>query len=526
MSAGGQFVLNREDEMKLGILWSAVAIASAATMLGGTPARAEKSDKAITVVLAVELDSLDPCDTQPAQNANVVRGNVFESLTRVSPVNGKVEPLLADSWKQTSDKTWEFKLKKGVKFHDGTDFNAAAAAANIMRTQGGSNFPGLACLNSGQIPTPVTAEAVDDLTLNVTTTVVDPILPLRLSYVDIGDLVSQTKPDKVLNPVGTGPYKFVSRKQGDAVKLTRFDGYWGTAPQIKDVTYIVRKEASVRASMVETGEAQIALSIQAQDATDDDRTVTFKDNRIFVMRPMTFKEPFKDPRVRQALSYAIDRDTIVPAILGITGAPYYQMLGPQVNAYLPDYDSAGAMKYDPAKAKELIAAAKADGHAVDTPFDIVTRPDILPDGGELVQAIAQNLREVGLQANIKSMENTAWREFLRQPFPPEQPPTLQMISHDNTSGDASFSFPKYITCKGINSAICNPEIDKLVAAADVAAGDERDQLYRKAAEILYKDGGFIGIAEQIRLIMLGEGVNYKANPLSGLEVRIADVQLN
>lgn len=512
--------------MKSNLVLSAIAAASAATMLTAMPAFAQASDKPITVVLAVELDSLDPCDTQPAQNGNIARGNLFESLTHVSPVDGKVEPLLAESWKQTSDVVWEFKLKKGVKFHDGTDFNAAAAAANIMRTQGGPNYPGLACLNSGQIPDPVKAEVVDDETLRVTTTVVDPILPLRLSYIDIGDLASQTKPDKVLNPVGTGPYQFVSRKQGESVKLSRFDGYRGKAPQIKDVTYIYRKEPSVRASMVETGEAQIALSIQAQDATDDGRTVTFKDNRIFIMRPSTMKEPFVDPRVRQALSYAVDRDTLVPAILGVTGAPYYQMLGPQVNGYLSGYDDKQAFKFDPAKAKELIAAAKADGHAVETSFDIITRPDILPDGGELVQAIAQNLREVGLNPNIMSMENTAWREFLRQPFPPEEPATLQMISHDNTSGDASFSYPKYITCKGLNSAICNPELDKLVADAEVASGDKRAELYQQASSLLLKEAGMIGVAEQIRLIMLAEGVHYQPNPLSGLEIRIADITLD
>jgi peptide/nickel transport system substrate-binding protein len=352
---------------------------------------------------------------------------------------------------------------------------------------------------------------------------VDPILPLRLSYVDIGDLAGQ-KAAKVLNPIGTGPYRFVSRKQGESVKLTRADGYWGAAPQVKDVTYIVRKEPSVRASMVETGEADIALSIQAQDATKDGRTVTFKDNRVFVMRPMTYKEPFKDVRVRQALSYAINRDAIVPAILGITGAPFYQLQGPQVNGYIPNYD-AHAMKYNPAKARQLIAAAKAAGAAVDTPFDIVTRPDILPDGGELVQVIAQSLREVGLKPSIRSLENTAWLELLRAPFPPEQRPTLQMISHDNTSGDSSFSFPKYITCKGRLSAMCNPEIDRLVNEAEVSGGDKRAQLYRQAAELLYNEGGIIGIAEQIRLIQLGKGVDYKPNALSGLEIRISEVHV-
>lgn len=213
----------------------------------------------------------------------------------------------------------------------------------------------------------------------------------------------------------------------------------------------------------------------------------------------------------------------MPAILGITGSSFYQMQGPQLNGYIPDYE-ARAMKYDPAKAKQLIAAAKADGHPVDTPFDIVTRPDILPDGGELVQAIAQSLREVGLKANIKSIENSAWRELLRAPFPAEQRPTLQMISHDNTSGDSSFSFPKYVTCKGSLSAICNPEIDRLIKEAEISGGEKRAQLYRQAAEILYREGGFIGIAEQIRLILLGKNIEYKPNSLSGLEIRIADVR--
>lgn len=503
--------------------WTVAAIGAAIT-LTAVPAQAQpKSNKGITVVLAVELDSLDPCDTQQAQNANVLRGNVYESLTRINPADGKVVPLLAESWSQPKDRTWVFKLKKGIKFHDGSDFTAKVAAANIQRTQVGADYPGLSCLNSGQFPAPVVARAIDDLTLEVTTKTVDPILPLRLSYVDIGDLAGQ-KAAKVLNPIGTGPYRFVSRKQGESVKLTRADGYWGAAPQVKDVTYIVRKEPSVRASMVETGEADIALSIQAQDATKDGRTVTFKDNRVFVMRPMTYKEPFKDVRVRQALSYAINRDAIVPAILGITGAPFYQLQGPQVNGYIPNYD-AHAMKYNPAKARQLIAAAKAAGAAVDTPFDIVTRPDILPDGGELVQVIAQSLREVGLKPSIRSLENTAWLELLRAPFPPEQRPTLQMISHDNTSGDSSFSFPKYITCKGRLSAMCNPEIDRLVNEAEVSGGDKRAQLYRQAAELLYNEGGIIGIAEQIRLIQLGKGVDYKPNALSGLEIRISEVHV-
>jgi peptide/nickel transport system substrate-binding protein len=119
--------------------WTVAAIGAAIT-LTAVPAQAQpKSNKGITVVLAVELDSLDPCDTQQAQNANVLRGNVYESLTRINPADGKVVPLLAESWSQPKDRTWVFKLKKGIKFHDGSDFTAKVAAANIQRTQVGAD---------------------------------------------------------------------------------------------------------------------------------------------------------------------------------------------------------------------------------------------------------------------------------------------------------------------------------------------------------------------------------------------------
>jgi peptide/nickel transport system substrate-binding protein len=514
--------------MKITTRLKTLGLAALVTTAIGSAAMAQPTDRGITVALAVELDSLDACDTQPAQNANIARGNIYQSLTHVSPVDGKVEPLLALSWERVDDLTWEFKLRPDVKFHDGTPFNAEAAAANINRSQPGFKIDGaeIACLNVVQFPEAVTAEAVDELTLRVTTPKSDPILPLRLTYADIGSLATQQTVEKATNPVGTGPYKFVERIQGETVKLTRFDEYWGELPQVKDVAYVFRAEASVRAGMIATGEAQLATAISGQDATDDGRTVTYKDNRIVIARPNSFKEPFLDPRVRQAVSYAIDRDTIVPALMGITGNPWYQMLGPQVNGYIPGFDDTEALRFNLEKAKELIAAAKADGHPVDQEFNLVTRPDLFPGSDEVVQAIAQNLQAAGLNPKILSLENTAWRVYLRQPFPEDQPGSITMISHDNTSGDATFSFSgNYATCEGRNSATCNPEIDRLVFAADAAEGDERAKLYQDAARIMYlEESTMIGVAEQVRLMMLGEGIDYQPNPLSGIEIRIADIK--
>ena len=184
------------------------------------------------------------------------------------------------------------------------------------------------------------------------------------------------------------------------------------------------------------------------------------------MRAMTDKPPFTDKRVRRAVSHAVDRESITQALMGITGAPWYQMLGPQVNGFIPDFDNA-QLAYDPEKAKQLLAEAKADGLPVDTEFLIISRPDQLPNQTEVVQAIAQNLEEVGFKFQLMNLEGSAWLKYLRGPFPADQPATLHMISHDNTSGDASFSYPRYIACGGVVSATCNPKIDELVKQAEL-----------------------------------------------------------
>ena len=123
-----------------------------------------------------------------------------------------------------------------------------------------------------------------------------------------------------------------------------------------------------------------------------------------------------------AVSHAIDRETIVPALMGITGAPWYQMLGPQVNGYIPGFDETDALKYDPEKAKELLAAAKADGHPVETEFVIITQARHLPGQARRSFRLSrQNLEEVGFKFKLLSMELQRLAQISpRSPFPPEQ----------------------------------------------------------------------------------------------------------
>jgi len=484
-----------------------------------TPEGNAAEGRDLTIVLASEPVSLDPCDTQDAANAQVLRANVLESLTRIDAETGEVVPLLAESWEPSDDnREWTFTLKEGVEFHDGEVFDATAAAASIDRVLNTD----IGCGNgtTDQFPYEISMDVVDDHTLRLVSAEPDGILPLRMTYIDLASPKTPTDA-KTEDPIGTGPFQVGEIVQGQSITLEPFDGYWGETPAATSVTYVYRTEPTVRASMVATGEADLAVPISAADATADDRTREYSDNRVFFLRTQTNKPPFNDPRVREAVHYAIDRETIVGALMERSGRPYDQIVAPTVNAYIDGFEGP---TFDPDHASELLQEAAADGVAVDTTVELVTRPDLFPGSDEVMQAIAQNLEDVGFTIEFRSLDTDAWLQLLRKPFPAEQTPNILGISHDNISGDASFTFPKYVASTGTNSTLENPEIDSLITEAETKAGDERAELYQEASRILYEEEfTLVPIALQTKLLLLAPGVEYEPNGLTGVELRIGDI---
>jgi peptide/nickel transport system substrate-binding protein len=496
----------------------ALAGASAGCTQGTDTGGAE--GRALRVVLASEPVSLDPCDAgTDAANAQVLRANVLEALTRIDADTGEVVPLLADSWEASDDsREWTFHLKEGVTFHDGATFDADAAATSLGRTL--QSDIGCQVGTTDQFPYPLTIEVVDESTLKITSAEPDGIFPLRLTYADIAS--PNTPADaKTEDPIGTGPFEVAEVVQGESIALDQFEDYWGEAPEVTKVTYFYRAEPTVRASMIAAGEADIAVPIAVGDATDDDRTREYSDNRVFFLRTQTNKAPFNDARVREAVHYAIDRETIVGALMERSGKPYDQIVAPTVNAYIDGFEGPS---FDPEHAKELIAAAAADGVDVGATVEFVTRPDLFPGSDEVMQAIAQNLEDVGFAIEFRSLDTDAWLQLLRKPFPPEQPANILGISHDNISGDASFTYPKYVASTGNNSTLEDSEIDALIAEAETKSGDERAELYQEASRLLYEENfALIPIALQTKLIRLAPGVEYQPNGLTGVELRISEV---
>ncbi|WP_416970818.1 ABC transporter substrate-binding protein [Streptomyces sp. 4F14] len=502
----------------IGLLVSALtasACSAGPTAGGGSAGRAAN---ALTIAIPTDPTSLDPCDSQAADGVGTLRRNVTESLTDVDPAGGGVVPLLALSWRQDTPTTWTFKLRPNVRFQDGTPFDAAAAAFNVKRTM----QPDLGCLNLGNIPDPFTATAVDATTLKVVTKGVDPILPLRIGWID---MVSTRTPmnAKTSHPVGTGPYTFVRRTPGTDLEFKRFDGYWGTKPQAATVRYVFRSEASVRAATAKAGEADIAVPVALQDAVEGDRTRSYTQSRVFFLRLDTDKAPLNDLRVRQAIGYAIDKDKIVTALMGKTGKPTGQMVTSSVNGYIPDYKGPA---HDPDKAADLIRQARAAGVDTGKRIELISRTTLFPGSGDVLQAVIQNLQDAGLDIRLVELDDNAYKDKIHATNSSGQPVSMTAVSHDNAFADASFSFPKYLASTGTVSTIRDPHLDALLRGAAVAAGGKRADLYQEAARWAYeRDAAIVPVAEQFSLLLLNKGVEYQPNGLTGIELQAAQVEL-
>lgn len=283
----------------------------------------------LRVVLPEEPPTLEPCDASLTATGRVTRANITEALTEREPSTGQLEQALATKWTRTSATSWTFTLREGVTFHDGTPFTAEAAAFSIKRATDSD----IDCNVDGYIFTDseVTATPVDDTTLEVKTAKPDPILPLRLSFVEI--VPTNTNPSaRVREPVGTGPYRVDEWSQGRFLRLKRYPGYWGKAPEYAAAKYVWRAEGSVRAAMVTNDEADVAIGLAPEDGAGD-RAVEFATNEVSFLRMDADRPPLDDIRIRRAINYAIDREGLVTAVFA--GRPSGQLVAKGVTGHNP-----------------------------------------------------------------------------------------------------------------------------------------------------------------------------------------------
>ena len=459
-----------------------LAISSAAIMaFGSFLSPAYSAGKDITIVIAEEPDIVDPCEATRSVVGKIVKQNVTETLTEINPADGSVTPRLATSWKQTDNLTWEFNIRKGIKFHDGEDLNAKSVVKSINRALNPKYDCEIRTKFFGNIK--LKASATGNHTISVKTETPQPIMPAMMGTMTIVSPNTQ-EAKGVRDPKGTGPYLFNTWTPGQSVTLKRFDGYWGDKPEVENATYVWRNESAVRAAMVKTGEADIAASIGVQDANDPKMDFSYFNSETSRLRIDITRAPLNDIRVRKAMNLAVDLDGLMGTIFPKGVVKMTQIVVPSINGHNPTLKP---WPYNPAEAKKLVKAAKADGVPVDKEIVLIGRLGIYPNSTEAMEAMHAMLTEVGFNIKIKMMETAGWLNFLSRPYAEDRGPALQQSQHDNNNGDAVFSMFNKYACKGAQSTTCDKQVDAWITEATAATGDKRRDTWRKAQKKLHQE---------------------------------------
>lgn len=485
-----------------------IAIRSTLFGLGLALLSSSVSAQTLTIGVRGGPDSIDPHFTATGTHAESLK-HVFDTLVW-SGDGLELEPRLAESWKPINDTTWEFKLRKGVKFHDGSDFTAEDVKFSIERIP----------VVSGPNPTTIYTRRVketkilDPHTIHIITDGAAPVLPndfIRLFVVSSKAAAGLTKEsaNEAFNSgkaaIGTGPYKYVSwQPKGDLV-LDRFDGYWGPKePWARHVRKEIPNDAA-RVAQLKAGQLDLITRVPATDVAALKRDPKLSVQTIETVYVFNVemdmrdkapgvsakdgsaldKNPFLDLRVREAIDLAIDRKALAEISMEGLGSPASQMVTPSIFGY---NKALGDRRYDPAAAKKLLAdAGYPNGFRIQFHFT----QDRLPGDTQVGTSIAQMLAAIGIDARPNaapaavffpgrtrgefSMSMSGWGTLTG-----EAHYTLSSLAHSNDKDKRMGAF----NVLGYK----NPEMDKLLQDAAVEMDEGKRRKYLEDANtVLLKD---------------------------------------
>jgi peptide/nickel transport system substrate-binding protein len=432
----------------------------------------------VTIALGSEPTTLDP-QLREDGGERAVNDNIYETLMVRSP-DGDLAPGLAAAEPSLVDpQTWEIKLRKGIKFHNGESFTADAAVFSIKRIIDPK-------FNSEQISffnTIKDAVKVDELTLRIKTDGPDPILLSRLYWMKMVPPGYAGDATFAEAPIGTGPYKFVDWKRGQNIVLERNDAYWGAKPLIQRVTYRFVEEPGTRLAGLMAGEFDVITNLLPEFTQKVPQAI----NILGLEHPIVILNadggPTKDVRVRKALNLAVDKNALAEGLFeGYAQVAQGQLLSPSFFGFNP---SIKPYPYDPEKAKALLKEAGATGATVEL---IGTAGRWLKDR-ELVEAVASFWDAVGIKTKVRIFE---FNEYLNRLFDRKTRGDGIFVVSSNELLDADKSFSAYYKAGGIGSSNSDKEladlIDKARSETDVA---QRKKLYHQAVKRAHDQAYFL-----------------------------------
>lgn len=422
--------------------------AASLPLFAAWPAMAQAKKDSVTLAMTLEPPGLDPTAGAASSIAEVVLYNVFETLTRINS-DGSVSPLLAESWEVSSDlKTYTFRLRKDVKFHNGEPFNAAAvkfsfdrAAADKSTNKDKRTFANLS------------TKVADEHTVVLTNQEIDPDFLFMMGQATSIIVEPKSAATNASKPVGTGPYQLAAWAKGASVTLTAWPGY-RSAPSIRIKRAVFRFIPDPAAQVA----ALLAGDVDAFPRVSPRSVPQFKANARFqvvvsnsraktILAINNARKPLSDIRVRRAIAAAIDRKAVIAGAADGYGVPIGSYYVPTAFGYV---DTTGVNPFDLEKAKALMAEA-----GVKTPLTLTMTLPPAPyarQGGEL---IAAQLAKIGIQLKLQNVE---WAQWLSGTYTNKNY-DLTIISHVEPFDLGNFAKPDYYW--GYQSQEFNELFDKI-----------------------------------------------------------------
>jgi len=484
----------------------------------------------LTVGLSSSVTSIDPHFHNLSPNTNVAL-HIFSPLI-LKDEHQRLMPGLATEWKAIDDTTWEFKLRHGVKFHDGSEFTADDVVATLKRIPWVPNSP-----SSFRIYTQGIAswEVLDPYTIRFKTAAPYPLLPNDVSSFLIVSKKAETAPTGDFNSgkaaIGTGPFRFVEFVPGDRIVLERNESYWGPKPAWHRVTLKIIPNNSARVAALLAGDVQIIEQVPsieyAKLKSNPDVTISqIVGNRLIYLALDSFRDqspfvtdkegavlpnnPLKDARVRRALSKAINRQAIVDRIMDGVAIPAGGVLPEGFFGVSPKLKPE---PFDPEGAKKLLTEA---GYPNGFGLTIHGPNDRYLNDEKVLQAIGPMFSRIGIDTKV---DTKPWATYVSQASAPTYAYSVMLFGWGADTGEVSSPLRSLIATPDKNAGMggsnrgrySNPKVDALLKTALQTVDDaKRDKLLQQATEVAIADQGIIPLQYQINVWATRKGYHYAA----------------
>ena len=387
-----------------------------------------------------------------------IQANLFEALVDFDPTM-KIRPLLAETWENPDDLTWIFKLKRGVKFHDGSSMTADDVVFSLERAKSYENSD-----LKGNFVAVDSIVKIDDYTVKLRTKKPYPILLNKLLdafIVPAKALQGRTDQEFEQKPIGTGPFRFLSLVKDRELRLARWDSYWGPKPDFGLLVFVPYTLPDEAEQLMRLGKVDIVSEINPTLA----KQLEAKPIKGFSIEHLpgpalryiginTRIKPFNNPKLRQAISLAVDRQLLIDKIILGFGTPANQLVPQAIFGYDP---SLPQLEFDPAKAKKLLASA---GYPRGLDLTLLISDTRVPFGEELQRQLAE--AGIRISLNIKGMESF---------FDTQDTSSFFLLGSVSMSGDASDVFDDVIHSPGKGygrdnkGRYLNPKLDRLIESS-------------------------------------------------------------